>query len=152
VRLRHGLAVAAASLVIAGPVASPGAPGYEIAIVAGDAQRVVMQAGAATFEPLVVHLTDGRGRDAAGIPVRFACLAPHEGCYLASPQGGVSATVSTGRDGRAVLGTRKGGVYVYWTRQLYTRKNPSPVVVFASSPSGAGVRFRLVPVNPYSLL
>ena len=129
------------------------APTYVIALVAGDGQRQVMKEGSAAFAPLVVRVSDVQKKPVAGLAVRFVCSAPHEGCYLGSVQGGPSAVVRTGRDGRAVLGSSGFGVYVYWTRQFYTRKNPSPVTVSASLPDGtSAVKFQLAPINPYSLL
>jgi len=149
-KLLCALVLALASAAGAAVSARSGAPAYRLSIAAGDRQRVIMQAGAVAFAPLVVSVTDARGKKAAGVPVRFVCVAPHLGCYFGSPHGGVSATISTGRDGRAILGSGKAGVFVYWTGQLYTRRNPSQVSVVASLPSGAQVKFGLVPINPYS--
>ncbi len=126
---------------------------YAITIVSGDGQRKIFGDGGTGFAPLVVRVGDRAGRPVAGVPVRFDCVAPDEGCFLGSLRGGVAATVTTGRDGRATLGTNPYGVYVFWTRANgYTRKNPSPVEVIASLPSDAGsVRFHLTPITPYSL-
>lgn len=124
-----------------------------LSIVSGDGQRGVFSDGGIGFAPLVVRVTDRAGRPVSGARVRFVCVAPDEGCFLGSLRGGTSATVATGRDGRAVLGSGKYGVFVYWTRATaYTRKNPAHVEIVASVAGAApAVRFDLTPLNPFGL-
>src|ERR1700676_5664285 len=95
-----------------------------LSIVGGDSQRGVFSDGGIGFAPLVVRVTDRAGRPVSGARVRFACVAPDEGCFLGSLRRGPSGAVAPGRDGRAVLGSGKDGVFVYWTgATAYARKN-----------------------------
>jgi len=152
IRASLSLAIGLACAIVACYAAGSTAPVGTLAIVSGDGQKAVMKEGAAAFAPLVVQARDAGQKPIAGAAVRFVCRAPHLGCYLGSLGGGPSAVVISRSDGRASLGSGAYGVYVYWTRQFYTRKNPEPVVVDASVDGRGGhVSFHLVPINPYSL-